>query len=290
MSVSARDAMRLWQNIEKIRQAAGLSPHEFCDELELKESQYKRLVSRKRLPITVAMQIAERFHISLDSLVSGKIDYIQIRSCHRGHAMLPERYTVGAQSKVRTTIALLDMAAKVGGPDYRNSVLRKFQVPVKIFDDPEREANIHLVTDVCSHLATQLGMEAIVLAGLGTMHSSYNAGIVRFLSQFTNLGEAGAACIELLAEKFDRNHQYAQIGLKNGVATVTSKCRPDVSEAIRAKTFGSKEICLYRSGTLGAMSALFGMPLAPARKVACIHQGDSECRFEIDVGSTRRLH
>lgn len=291
MRVSDFNPIRCIKTINLIRKASRLSPAVFADRLETTSKKLQRILESGDIPMWLTAKIAVEFNLSIENVLSGSVDFKQLSAAATGSTDAPERYLNAAYSRIRTSTALLDQMEQQFGWEARDTILRHLQVPEAIIQNrPDDMINIQFVSDICEYVGRRKNPDSILVnAGLSSIHRDYSTALVSWLRQFKSFGEALSLCADMLAAKFERNHAYRLERIGNGVAVLSVKCQKHVCDELGVNKFGNVKACLYRSGTIGALASSFGVPLEAAKKTACIHTGDKECRYEIRVSDSWRL-
>jgi hypothetical protein len=281
---------RYWHTFERLRVILDESEQEWRDLLMMSKRDYTMFRNGKTTPtIAAASQIAKRTNLTLDHLLSGEIDFNQVSRLLAGqYDSIPERYRVGAFSRRRTSLAVLDYVEVVWSWEHKADILAKFQMHEKAFSDHENTINIRFLSDLCEEV-TRRGATSKTLFNMGAHASKVNkSAMKKHLKDIKTTKKLFEFVLGsgLVSQFYDRNFDYTLESLKDDSCIISLKESDAVKDALKTNIIGNPEMCTFRSGTMYTLPAHVGSQATSVRKLSCRHQGDESCRYEISFGQT----
>jgi len=89
-------------------------------------------------------------------------------------------------------------------------------------------------------------------------------------------------CTELLGKYFEKNYSYRLDKASKDRSVVIGLPNLEIEDQLGIKNAGSRAVCALRSGFGSSFPEYLNLPFAKVRKTACVHDGDTECRYEFD--------
>jgi hypothetical protein len=225
--------------------------------------------------------------------MTGQIDYRTLAArILKGENLLPERYTKAAFSKRRTSIYMLEYVAGVFNEGHRQNILRHYQLNERIFQEPDAPINILFPMDVCEYLKKFRLMDNEALQSMGRSSSlaARFPTILKPMSELKSVKEIHELmCTELMEKYFEKNYFYRLIRASEKECVILGLPNPEVEELLGLKNAGTSAICSVRNGFASSFPNFIGLPYSRVRKTACVHNGDPECRFEINYEHAERV-
>ncbi len=277
------------QTLENIRAAIDVSPGLWLDITDLTSEQYRKIkLGRGELPVTSLTKIAHNLDLNTGMLLNGNIDYVALSEHFIGNATyIPEKYSIGAFSRRRTVVNILDFLTARLGIEARYRILRRFQIKPKSFSEPNEFVNIRLVADALDVAAEMIPHDDLAfMLGAHSVVSFKESPIGLTLRKLRNVSSIYEYIVYELNSLYDENHQYSITHMDRDGCVVHSGPSEKLMDALKTKTPGNVSVCKYRAGVAGSAPTYIGMPMANVRKTHCIHWNDRYCRFEIDFRST----
>lgn len=279
----------LWWNIKALQEAAQLSAAELARLMGLEERALLELQRfSKDIPLDSAANLSKTFNVDLALLWSSDIDERAAASYfHRRSVELPERYSVGRFSKVRSVLNLLEGVRKQRGPDYVERLLRYSQIPSTFFDDPDKTINVRFITDFTELLA-QRGWTPEQLFSLGQLsyQTHKDSAFGRSMAAHRNWRSVYEALVVDHSAAFDRNYDYRLERWEEGRIIIDALPREEVCEALQTDTFDTETTCFTRMGVMSTASCYAKLPASHVTKLRSVHGGDDRNRYEIRPSST----
>jgi hypothetical protein len=270
-------AKRLWDQVDKIQVAMGISNEELLDLLKLSRTQYQvARDSKSELSIHQLKSLADCAGLSIDRILSGQVDYSVLAEKAAGEKIaITERYSVGAHRRCRTSINLLQYIETI------------FQAPKDLLLNPERWISIHFLNDICSYLE-KMGANDATFRSMGSFSvvSNFSSPLGKSFASIGVLPDLIKHIFLEVNKEFENNACYDVIGETATSITVSSVSNKDVAEELKVAEVGSPLICLTRAGTFSSIPAYLGLPYANVNETSCVHQNDARCVFEIDFSTS----
>lgn len=275
--------------IERVRTVLGVSIREWAETLGVSASDFVRFNMKRECPPVRSMELlAGRLGIGLDSLLSGSFDLKTVTEHFRGNkAYIPHKYTVAAKSRIRTLAHSIDYLTKTFNPHFRKALLNHLQIDEVILLSRDQPSNVKLVVDMFDVLRRCNISDAHIM-NLGAASAQQFKQILR--PKFLNIQTAEslwAYVIEDVPSLFSGNDDHRLKRINKYGCIVSSVLNKEVAETLRPLETGSIDTCSLRTAISTFLSTYIDLPKSFVKKTACIHQGDSECRWEIVFPSKR---
>ena len=284
----------LWITLNKIKTVLGFSDAQMSNILHLTPKEYTSFKERNASPSVFSiMQLSEFLEVGFIPLMSGQVDYRALAArMLKNSPQMPERYTRAAYSKRRTPLYMLDYITDLFGEVQRQSILRHLQVNEALFQDRNAPINLLFTTDLCEYLKKYNLMTDTELIGMGkySSKSARSPIIINPLASTKSVKEMyELMCAELLVSHFEKNNFYHPVKASKHHCTIVGHPNQEIEEELGLKNAGTSAVCLLRSGFVSTVPNFLGLPHARIKKTACVHQGDPECRYEIDYEHAERV-
>jgi hypothetical protein len=276
-------SIQLWQTLKQIQVAIDLGDAKLMDILQLTKRSFESCrATQSDLPATSVFRLGEYLGIGFKPIVTGNIDFVSlVNRFHKGQFTLPKRYQTAAMSKRRTSIYMLNYVTSVLGKVHRESILRNFQLCEGHFLDSDASINILFPIDLCEYLQRYRLIEDEDFVKMG--RSSADVLKLKQLDDLSNsvknIDEFYDGMCDLMPAHIEKNCLYRIEKSLPGGCLVSSHSNPEVRDSLNLLHVGNSAICLVRGGFGAAFPKIMGLPGANVKKVACVHQGDSECRY-----------
>jgi hypothetical protein len=283
------------ETLERLRESTFLSDEEWSDCLQLSPSRYHSLKAQNK--IALSNQVLEDFSGLIDltpeAIISGNIDFKTVAKRQNGHAsFLPERYSVSAHSKIRTSSHLLDYIEIFHGWRARSRILRHFQLNESIFANLDREISIQFLADLCAHLSSMgIGLSDFYEIGKYSVVSNSNNAVGDLFRKTKDPKTAYEKCFtEIIGSYYDKNSIYTLKKLARFSCVLEAKPHPLVMDELREKNPGSAAACTSRGGGFASIMCYIGAPESVVKETTCIHRGDAFCTYEINFENAARTY
>ncbi len=285
----------IWVTIDKIKHTLGWNDAELLDRLQLTK---KQLVSEKQLNLSprldVITNLTESLGISIESLITGKIDFQTLKAHSVGKfEELPERYSVATFSKKKTTIHLLDFIEEKFGWQTKKNVLTHFQIKEIFCKDPDGAVNFLLPSDICEFVSLKYKMPLAVIRKMGA-HSTQTNQNTPAGKTLASLGSPKSLLENffgyLVNRHFEKNQNYKILKLTDQFCIVETHFRQELKDALKNNQIGNIFACHSIAGTMSSLTSYLGLPSSQVTKIDCIHQGGFSCKYLIDFELPQQLH
>lgn len=261
---------------------------EFSSYFDMSEKTFSEIISGKR-DISARNLIfgSETLDTSIESIINNKVDYLEIEKLFLGiFDELPERYANGAYGKKRSCINILNYIEMNHGIAIKALILRKFNLHLQDFSDPDEVINNHFIVDLVGYLYSN-GFNDQDLIGMGEISYICNKDgmIGDTLKDYDNSEDLIEYFFENAVRDFDINYKYEILDLKNNSYTVGLTQIPEVLESMKVKKLGSLEVSLMKSGVIKSLPRYAGKPDFRVTLEKSIHRGDNYCAYKIDFSN-----
>ncbi len=285
----------IWVTIDKIKHTLGWNDAELLDRLQLTK---KQLVSEKQLNLSprldVITNLTESLGISIESLITGKIDFQTLFAHASGNIKkLPERYSSAKFSKVRTSIHLLDFIENNLGWNAKKSIYNHFQINESILKNAESTVNFLMPSDICQFIGEKFKAPPTLLHRIGAHSSTVNKNSIlgRVLSAYKSPKTLHENIFTEIVHRFyDKNQIYKILKLTNQYCLVELNFRDEVKDLLKLKKPGNQFACHSIAGSISSLTGYINLPNSKVTKIDCIHQGGCSCKYLIDFELPQQLH
>lgn len=276
--------VHLWSQIDRIQQALFLDDDNMARLFELSRADFKKARQSKQcFPLKNLHSFTQRLSVSLDKLIEGNIDLIQIQSLFLGKITeLPRRYNYGKLSKSRTLINCLDYIDLRLGARVKNSLLKSLQIDPRFFNCPNKSMNINVLTDLCEQLI-QLGFSQSEFKSLGkrSYATNSNTELGQQLRSHSTIEELFEDICSNQSVKFDQNFNYKISKVERNAIYIQSQPTDIAMDLMKLKNIGNKTICHTKLGVFSTFPRYLGYENTDAIKTKCIYSGDSCLEYKV---------
>lgn len=279
------------ETFERLRWTANLSQQKWIDLMGIQWWQYHRIkAGTEAIPNKVIERVAQYFKISPKNLIAGNVDFGEVAAMvHKGSA-LPERYTKAAYGRKRTTITSIEFLEKYFGWRLKLDVLAAHGATEADLRDPFSPISMHLISDICAYLHDHRQFRAPDFQAMGAY--SYFANrktlVGKIFSEMRSPSELYEFFILEAMKIFEQNCIYSIERKNDNGMTIDVLTHPDVAAECGVRHLGNVHTCHLKAGMVVTLPRYLNLPNAKVRKTACVHQGDSVCRYEVDFPPTNR--
>lgn len=273
----------LYGVLETMRGSLNLSHMQWAAMLSVTKKDYFKIYFQKKIPAYYNLkQLAARLDVSPEKIIFGTIDYKAMTAHFEGNSVfIPEKYTVGALSRMRTFSNILDYVEARRSVDARNLLRRQFQIPCGALNDLDTPVNIVFFMEVTDYLAK---------AGMGQFRTMGAYSIRHLFS--SELGKALSSDVkntmdlyEKITSKhygfFDENSKYSIVSLTPEGARIKAQPSEKLQDTLKMWTSGNTHACSYRAGVMSSFPGLLGLESARVEELRCVHRGDPYCLFDL---------
>jgi hypothetical protein len=280
----------LAETIERLRAISSLDrgifgKKKWFDILSIKPSHYNAFVQgQKTLPEASLMSLANFLKVKPHELRTGTLDFRALAVRYgTGERILPEKYSIAAFGKRRTTITSFDYLEKRFGWRLRMDVLRAFRMNESILSDFTASINQQFITDVSNYLGTWHKLKAsdFYLMGLDAVHGNKDTMIGHILSYAKTTAEAYQILLEDLMLFFEKNTKYSFLKLTEDYCIIEGTSYPYIAEAIGVENLGNAHICHLKRGFFASIPMYLQLEPAEVIETHCVHRGDATCKYEV---------
>ena len=277
-------AKNLAASLESIRLALNLNAQDWCELLQLSNREYQRITDlRKQIPGSRLVTLAHSLDLSIESLLTGRIDYRALSAHLSGDTtFIPEKYLTAAFSKRRTLSNILRYVDTTLGGHVSLNVLRTLQVTPSALRATEEDINIQFATDVLTELKRRnLPASYFERLGMNSIVQTQNSTFGRALSECRTTLELYRTFCEEKISYHEKNGTYEVIKGPDQSLVVEFISNPEVNEILKMKYFGSQEICDFKTGVISKIPHYIGKAGAATQKTHCVHWGHQTCRWTV---------
>ncbi len=252
--------------------------------LRLTETQYRAEITRPQITLldSVIEALSEELEITTEAIRSGALDYRTLAQRQAGNATcLPEKYAVGAHSKVRTSSHILDYIEIHHGWRARNQILRHFQLNESIFANPETKISIRFLAELWTYLHSKgVTIKEFHQIGKYSVISNINNPVGQHFRKLPNPKAAYESLItEIVHLHYDKNFTYSLKKLEKTNCVIEAKPNPMVLDELKNSFIGNIGTCASRGGTISSLLGYLDLPDANVIETTCVHRGDPQCRY-----------
>ena len=281
-----RSATNMWENLELIRSVLELEEREFAEILKVSDKEYSRLKKQKHsLSVDSALAVAERLNVGFDSIITGSIDFRAMKAQFQGDtAFVPERYSRGAKSKVRSAGTFLKYIETTYGSVKKDLVLRKHQFKEEALSDLDAFVSVRFASDLCKYVYKFSGsLEEVMNMGRYSAVTYANTAFGRDIRSTHDPRAAYAYVFGEVVEKYIEQNFWWRVEevTREGCRVIGT---PNISPEECFKTHDPL-MCYLRAGFISSVSAFLGMPISHIVKTKCIWNGDPHCEVRVTFPS-----
>jgi hypothetical protein len=251
-----------WKQIQSLSSVLGLNDQAMASMMCLTEHDFVKYKTKKiPVPINCSINLCDRLGITLEKLLSGKVDFMRLRESFYGMSnSLPVRYDFGKFSKVRTVMNILDYIERYHGQEVKAHLLKCLQVSSEFLANPENNMNIFVMKDICNFLEKKMGYDHSDFVSLGYWsyftHKDSNLG--QKLASHRGYEELFDATCNEYCKEFDDNFNYDLIRTTDNSVTLRISETQMATELIGAKTFIDKPMNTVRNAVIASLPLYLG--------------------------------
>ncbi len=273
--------------VSSIREAINIGHREFLDVLKLTQKDYLRIINGlDDYSIENIYELSEHFDLSLDNLVTGKVDYRALaRQCNGDLKAMPEKYSDERLNfgRARTIIGVEKYISRVCGENVSKMIFRKLQVNRLSFDDPDERVNTHFMMDLFKECVDE-GLDPIHLVEMGKASLSVNKNTI--VGKTLSAARTPKELFEilhgtLLGAHYDNGFDYKIHELKNDSMVLHIERLKDAHEIMGVPTIGNRQLCLYKQGAYGSFICNLNIPYPTVVESQCVYLGHPKCVYHI---------
>lgn len=291
MYLRREKCVNIWSVLEKIRVIMDAGHDQFADFLELTAKDYWKLRYSQQMPSANSIfKLLERIPVSFEALMSGNIDFNALRTqLEMGEPSLPEKYKQASHSRVRTLQAVLQYLEYHHGWAASENLIKNFQIPPQLLQNPDAKVNIRLIADVYDYV-TRYYAHPGQIERIGALSYQINqrSPIGRVLSKEKTVVKAYEVTFGQLMPHFDENFHYSIQAMDQSVVKVSVEQNSIVAEALGLRHLSNVQGCGIRGAVGGSFSAYLGVSHSAFRETKCVHRGDAQCLYEFDIEKSER--
>jgi plasmid maintenance system antidote protein VapI len=282
----SKKSVQLADQLEKLRVTLLLDEKSWSDILDISIDEYSDIKkNRKDVSIVTLARIADYFHLTLENIMNNQIDYQMVAARHSGNVeILPERYQIGAGSRRRSSLNLLNATEEFLGWRARAMAMRHLHVTEAAFANPDEMINLRFNTDLCNYLDKNYGGSHLFyqLGAYSVIHNM-NTPISAALAKARNVKELFLQFTqEIIPMHWERNFSYKILEFSDSGFRGEGIPNPEIAESLKVRNPGSAAVCQTKVGIVASVPGYLGLPFAHAEEVSCVHRGDEKCVYEVD--------
>ena len=283
MTSNAKKPIELWETLEAIRAAIHVNHEQFAEMLKLTSNEYQKLFDHQVAPsITHVFNLLEHLDLSYENILTNKIDYKALSSSYHQNKneVLAEKYQAAAFSRVRTIQNILKYLENFHSWKAAENVIRTFQIPRGILDNPDAPVNIKMIAEIYEYVSKYY-VHPSLLSQVGEFSRLANSGghLDKILSKHNNVKTLYSHVFEELIVHFDENFDY----FKGPILKLGIRQKKEVADALEQKHLSNQEGCIIRGGVGASFSGYMGLSHAHVFESKCVHRGDPMCVLEFNL-------
>lgn len=281
------DNAQFWNSVERIRYTAGLSHRELASRLALTSAEYWQMKGTDQTPnFQSTIEFLSEYQLSLESVFEDQIDFHALAQRVSGNkSHIPEQYLVGAKSRKRTAMNILNFIENHFGWQSAAAMLSRFQVDLAAFTNADERINIRFMRDFIKSLRAR--PEQLYLLGASSSSFPSNQSFSGLVRDCRSEREVFEKIFTGLVPYFEENYIYRLERITPDEAWVTASPSLEVQDALGGEPLGSALSCAYRNGVVSTFPRFNGFTPAKVTETKCIHRGDGVCELHI---AFRRLY
>lgn len=283
---------RLWAVLRRIQMTLGLPDSDFAGVLELREREFERLgAHRAEPPLRSLEALSHRLNVSLDAILDGDIDYRVLRARFLGRPQeLPEKYLIGAASRRRTVVNVLDFVEREFGWISRTRILRRFQVDEAALLAEDSLINARLSTEICAWLGSWWDAPDVFRRmGMNSLRLNRKGPFGVELAAARDVHELFEMCFpDLIARHIENNFNWRLRARNTDRIVVRGAPNPAAYQLTAGKLILRSQICQVRQGYIASLPLYLNLPAARVRKISCVYAGDSGCDYDVEFHASHR--
>lgn len=285
------DYTLFWRNLEKIKDALLLNDSELALSLGLGTNEYFGAKKKKRtLPVDCLFELAEKYNFHLEDLLLNN-NFVINYNPHKEVPLL-ERYTLAAYGHTRGIINVLNYLELTRGTRAKINLIRKFQLSEDFIRNEKNNVNFLLMSDILKYLKSvhHFGPADFVGIGRRMPFITNNTILKDKLSLHNNTFDIVECFIYECAKLFDKNCTYTISEGNNDYAIINVLPNKNVVDELnlKARDFGSEEICLTKMGNISSAVFFKYGKYAPIKKINSIHTGHQSNQYLVDLSSFKK--
>lgn len=275
--------------LDRLQDTAGVSAELWADLLEIANPAEIRALfegkASQKISERALLNLSEYLELSPEKIVTGKVDFQTLAAHRNGNVTrVPEYYSIGASSRVRTSAHLFDCVESLFGWRARADLLRRHQITDAILREPDMRINIRFLSEVCDDIEKLgVGNQAFFQMGFRSLYRNFHSELGESFRATKSTTELFEKCFDELVHKYyDQNFQYRILMMENSICYVEAVSNPDICDQLGTSVLGNRLTCQNKLGVLSSLTGYKRLPFSRVREVRCIHHGDPSCVFEID--------
>ena len=276
--------LHFWNALHQIQHVLGIETGSIAEMMSLTESDFLKMKTSGEEPkVTSTMGLTRSLNIGFDTLMCGDIDYKALARQYYGKVdALPEKYAIGAFSRRRLAITVLDFVESRFGLARRALLLRRFQMNEAMLSNPDAEINLCLGGDMIDFLfKVHQDEEMISEIGEYSIVSNQDSPVAKHFSGATSPSEVYEMAVDATSQYFEKNYQWRLKSMKRHGCVIAGKPNPELEGLFEKKYRMNPVACILRKGYFMSFPTYAGFQPSFAFKTACVCAGDPECVLEI---------
>jgi hypothetical protein len=282
----SKKALIISEQLERLRITLGMNDKQWAQILDVSADDYADIRRNlKSVSIVALARVADHLQLTLDGIMNNQIDYGIVAARQSGNVhLLPERYQIGARSRQRSSLNLLNATEEFLGWRARAMVMRHLQVTEATFSNPDALINLRFNTDLCEYINKNYsGSHLFYHMGAYSVISNMNSPFAKKMSEMKSLQELYQYYVEeMVAKHWEQNYNYRLTDMTSTSCRIEGKPNADVAALLGVRYPGSHLVCQTKLGVSASVPGYLGLPFANVREASCVHLGDSSCVQEVD--------
>lgn len=282
----AKKSNLISEQLERLRMTLEMNDEKWAEILDMSVDDYAEIRgNRKSISIIALARVADHLQLTLDGIMNNRIDYRIVAARQSGNVhLLPERYQVGARSRQRSSLNLLNATEEFLGWRARSMVMRHLQVTEATFANPDALINLRFNTDLCEYINRNYsGSHLFYHMGAYSVISNMNSPFAKIMSQMKTLPDLYQFYVEeMVVKHWEQNFDYRIANMTATTCRIEGKPNTDVAALLGIQNPGSHLVCQTKLGVTASVPGYLGLPFANVRETSCVHLGDASCVQEVD--------
>lgn len=274
----------IWDTVDNVFLTSGIEFAELLDTFRMTALEYASLrKTSSPIPLNSLMAFAERFGITLETLLNNEVDLSLIKTEKPKALVIRERYAKNGYSKCITVKNLLEYIEKNYGTARKLHVLKHFQVSEEALKDPERPINLKFAVDIGKYFMKYFqSAEAVRGMGRQSAVTNQNAPFAAQLREAKNPAQLYEVMFEdIVPKKMEKNYKWSVDAAGEDYLYLKGVADKHVVEVLGEEDVYGDVAMLFREGFFSSIPLYVGGEVAKVEKLKSAFHGDAHDLFKV---------